>query len=75
MTNDAAIHRREPAVMAHTHGTRLMVDAFLLALKTHSLSSIQAAGLDAVGDASLLVELALADGLIVRRPARGFVQW
>jgi hypothetical protein len=52
--------------MPHSHGAHLMVDAAVLPLKARGLARIEAAGSDAIGNASLLVELALPDGLLVR---------
>jgi hypothetical protein len=71
VTNNAAIHWGEAAVMPHTHGAHLVVNASVLALKTRGLARIEPACAHAIGDASLLVELALADGWIVRGRREG----
>jgi hypothetical protein len=62
MRQDAAIARREPAVVSCAHDAHLVVDASVLPLKARGLARVEAAAASAVQDASLLVELALGDG-------------
>jgi hypothetical protein len=67
MGENAAIVHGEPAVVTRAHRVCLAMNAALLALKTRGLPRTELACVDAVGDASLLVEFALADGLVLRR--------
>ena len=67
MIQNAAIPHRQAAVVARAHEAHLAMDASLLPLEAHGLMRIEAAAANAVADASLLVELALADGLPLGR--------
>src|SRR5579863_8791964 len=58
---DAAIARGEPAVVAGAHRLHLTMNAALLAFETRGLTTVELAGADTVGDASLLVELTLGE--------------
>jgi hypothetical protein len=60
---NAAIANGEAAVVASAHEAHLAMDASLLPLEAHGLMRVEATAANAVPDASLLVELALADGL------------
>jgi hypothetical protein len=71
MGNHAAVAHGEAAVVTGTHGAHLMTNASLLPLKLRGLAPIELAVVEAMSDASLLVELALADGVILWRRRRG----
>jgi hypothetical protein len=63
--NDAAIAHVEAAVAACTHGADLVTDASLLPFEPRSLVTVQLPASEALCNASLLVELALADAVIL----------
>lgn len=66
MTNDPAIFHRQAPVVARAHGAHFAVDTSVLPLQTRSLVHIEPATSLAINDASLLVHLALGDGVPVR---------
>jgi hypothetical protein len=71
MSKDAAVARRQPAVMPSAHHAHLAVDAAVLSFEADGLARIDTAAADAVPNASLLVELALGDGAPLRSLRRG----
>jgi hypothetical protein len=67
VSKDAAIAHGEPAIVAGAHHASFMTNTALLALKTRGLPRTKLAGAHGVSDASLLVEFALANDLMLRR--------
>jgi hypothetical protein len=59
---DPPIARSEAAVVANAHGVHLAMNVLVLPLKARGLTNIELAIAEAVGNASLLVDLALGDG-------------
>jgi hypothetical protein len=69
--NHTAIAHGEPTIIACTHGAHLMTNAPLLPFEACGLATVQFSRAETVADASLLVELALADGVILCGRRRG----
>jgi hypothetical protein len=63
--NHAAIAHGEAAIVARTHGAYFVTDTSLLPFEPRSLVAVQLPASEALIYASLLVELALADGVIL----------
>jgi hypothetical protein len=72
MGNHAAISPGEAAVVTGTQGAHFMTDASLLPLESRGLATVQLTPAETAADASLLVELALADAVILRGRRRRF---
>ena len=68
---NATIARREPAVVAGTHGAHLAMHAALLPFKASPLMEVELTFAKAVGNASLLVELALDERRFLCSRRRG----
>jgi hypothetical protein len=69
--NHSAIAHGEPTIVVRTHGAYFVANASLLPIEACGLATVELAVAEAVVDASLLVELALADGVILWSWRRG----
>ncbi len=72
---DAPIARSEAAVVANAHGVHLAMNVFVLPLKARGLTNIELAIAEAVGNASLLVELGVGRWPAFVRHARASERW